>query len=62
LLGNRGFSCARQTAEDYQHWHAALCLWLLGNLYDVAFQIPLLEGVRALLILLNLSDIHAPRT
>jgi len=47
LLGNRGFSCARQTAEDYQHWHAALCLWLLGNLYDVAFQVPHLEVVRA---------------
>ena len=34
----------------------------LGNLNEVAFQVPHLKVVRALPIPLNLSDIHAPRT
>jgi len=35
---------------------------LLGNLNHTAFQVPHLKVVRALPILLNLSDIHAPKT
>ena len=40
---------------------SASCRWFLSDFNHVTFQVPHLKVVRALPILLNPSDIHAPR-